>query len=113
MILDQFKSSLSPDLRIYIKEHNVPTLDQAVQLADNWAAAHNAYPRSNTTFKGKRSTENKPANHVSVPKENFIKQIRCHNCGEFGHYRNRCPKNPLAFKSMSSERNAESQLFFV
>ncbi|XP_037774039.1 uncharacterized protein LOC119570315 [Penaeus monodon] len=111
MILDQFKSSLSPDLRIYIKEHNVPTLDQTVQLADNWAAAHNAYPKSNTTFKTKKSTENKPVNHVPVMKENFIKEIKCHNCGEFGHYRSRCPKNPLAFKSIPSERNPEKVSF--
>ncbi|XP_037774421.1 uncharacterized protein LOC119570973 [Penaeus monodon] len=111
MILDQFKSSLSPDLRIYIKEHNVPTLDQTVQLADNWAAAHNAYPKSNTTFKTKKSTENKPVNHVPVMKENFIKEIKCHSCGEFGHYRSRCPKNPLAFKSIPSERNPEKVSF--
>ncbi|XP_069970993.1 uncharacterized protein [Penaeus vannamei] len=39
-------SSISPDLRVFVKEHNVSSLADAVSLSDNWSSAHSAYPRS-------------------------------------------------------------------
>nr|XP_027217520.1 uncharacterized protein LOC113810035 [Penaeus vannamei] len=46
MLLDQLMSSISPDLRVFVKEHNVSSLADAVSLSDNWSSAHSAYPRS-------------------------------------------------------------------
>ncbi|XP_063612558.1 uncharacterized protein LOC134786041 [Penaeus indicus] len=46
MLLDQLMSSISPDQRVYVKEHNVSSLSNAVSLSDNWASAHSVYPKS-------------------------------------------------------------------
>ena len=45
ILLDQFLSSLIPDLRTFIKERDVSSLTEAVTLADNWATARNSYPK--------------------------------------------------------------------
>jgi len=48
MIFDQLISSLSSDIRMFIKERNTSSLDAAVELPDTWASAHNAYPKINS-----------------------------------------------------------------
>ncbi|XP_069972138.1 uncharacterized protein [Penaeus vannamei] len=50
MLLDQLMSSISPDLRVFVKEHNVSSLADAVSLSDNWSSAHSAYPKENSKF---------------------------------------------------------------
>nr|XP_027232840.1 uncharacterized protein LOC113824300 [Penaeus vannamei] len=40
------KKALLRDLRVFVKEHNVSSLADAVSLSDNWSSAHSAYPRS-------------------------------------------------------------------
>lgn len=60
-ILDKFLASVSPEIRMFIKVRNVPDLDEAVTLADNWASAHGSYPKS--SLSGNKSK--KPA--VKVP----------------------------------------------
>ena len=105
VIQDQFISSLSPDLRTYIKEHNVSTLEKTVQLANNWSAAHNAYPKTNSASKGKRNVDPKPQASVPSSSDKAVNsKIKCFNCGESGHYKSHCPKNPLAFKSIASHK---------
>ena len=49
IIFDQFLASLTPDLRLFIKERRTTTLKEAVRLADDWASARNAYPKSSST----------------------------------------------------------------
>ncbi|MPC74797.1 hypothetical protein E2C01_069172 [Portunus trituberculatus] len=55
MLLDQFLASLNPDLRTFIREHRPSSLDQAVQLADDWESAHNtikpSFRSSSRSFK--------------------------------------------------------------
>ena len=102
MLYDQLMSSVPPDLRVYVKEQNVSTLTEAVTLADNWASAHNSYPKTNSGDKGKRVVETKAATPgPSAPKRDLTK-VKCHQCGEMGHYKSHCPKNPAAFKQYSS-----------
>ena len=109
ILLDQFISSLSPEARMFLKERRVTTLQDAVQLADQWTTAHSAYPRHDTTSdKTKRSsstglttkkastTDSSATEKSEKPKSSGVK---CHNCGEAGHIRPRCPQNPAAFKS--------------
>ena len=116
MINDQFTASLSPELRMYIKEHNVVTLDETVRLADNWATAHNAYTKNvsrsdqgrKSDFRsGSQSTDSRirasatPGTQTSNPNSGGNQfRGRCHACGEYGHVKSRCPKNPAAFKSV-------------
>ncbi|XP_037804877.1 uncharacterized protein LOC119599206 [Penaeus monodon] len=103
MLLDQLMSSISPDLRVYVKEHNVSSLSDAVSLSDNWASAHSAYPKSYQSFdQGKRSVAPKPPTPIQPALKRDFSSVKCHGCGDIGHTRSRCPKNPLAYKQYSS-----------
>ncbi|XP_076058196.1 uncharacterized protein LOC143035258 [Oratosquilla oratoria] len=50
VVLDQFLASLIPDIRLFIKEQSVTSLESAVAKADDWASAHKAYPKPNTNY---------------------------------------------------------------
>ena len=58
VILDQLVSSVSPELRTYLKENDVKTLDQAVKLADSWSAAHRSYSKPSSSTKPKKPFSN-------------------------------------------------------
>ena len=47
VLLDQFKSSVSPEMRVFLKENDCNKVEEAVKLADNYASAHNLYPKFN------------------------------------------------------------------
>ncbi|XP_050701836.1 uncharacterized protein LOC126988072 isoform X2 [Eriocheir sinensis] len=99
MVLDQFLASLSPNLRTFIKEHRPSSLDSAVQLADDLTTAH--YSSRSSAKPAPRplkptSKTSPPARTSSTPTTSST--IKCHGCGELGHIRPRCPKNPRAFK---------------
>ncbi|XP_050721353.1 uncharacterized protein LOC127001185 [Eriocheir sinensis] len=99
MVLDQFLASLSLDLRTFIKEHRPSSLDSAVQLADDWTTAH--YSSRSSAKPAPRPLKptaktSPPARTSSTPTTSST--IKCHGCGELGHIRPRCPKNPRAFK---------------
>lgn len=107
MILDQFVASLPAEIRMFVKEHNVSNLDDAVQLADNWASAHGRYAKSDiATDSGKRNvTVKSPVSQT--PDNAYVKKdskIRCHYCGEFGHIKPKCPKNPFNFRDSSNSQ---------
>ncbi|XP_076057552.1 uncharacterized protein LOC143035027 [Oratosquilla oratoria] len=119
VVLDQFLASLIPDIRLFIKEQSVTSLESAVTKADDWASAHKAYPKPNTNYaSGKTSFPRRktnvveslpPPSHGSTHEDTkggaFRTPMRCFNCGEEGHHRFRCPKNPRAFK----DKEAQSQ----
>ncbi|XP_070000736.1 uncharacterized protein [Penaeus vannamei] len=99
MLLDQLMSSISPDLRVFVKEHNVSSLADAVSLSDNWSSAHSAYSRSfQSSEQGKRSVAPKPQTPVQSALRRDFSSVKCHGCDNIGHIRSRCPKNPLAYK---------------
>ena len=105
MVLDQFLASLLPDLRTFIKERGVYTLGEAVQLADNWTSARNLYPKSSHSSQASRKSNKKePAftDAGSPAAKGSVSTLKCHQCGEVGHIRPRCPKNPRAFKQETS-----------
>ncbi|XP_076067759.1 uncharacterized protein LOC143040565 [Oratosquilla oratoria] len=118
-VLDQFLASLIPDIRLFIKEQSVTSLESAVAKADDWASTHKAYPKPNTNYaSGKTSFSRRktnvveslpPPSHGSTHQDTkggaFRMPMRCFNCGEEGHHRSRCPKNPRAFK----DKEAQSQ----
>lgn len=66
MILDQFMTSLSTEMRMFIKERNVSILGEAVELSDTWASAHNAYPKATSGTGGRRGSGKPPVPVVSV-----------------------------------------------
>lgn len=115
IVLDQLISSVSPELRTYLKENDVKDLDKAVKLADSWSSAHRAFPRASSTAvkprkqnNQSRPLENSPQNSgASKPPQSRrgkpdYSNVTCHGCGDKGHIRPTCPKNPLRFKSNTS-----------
>ncbi|MPC25842.1 hypothetical protein E2C01_018965 [Portunus trituberculatus] len=95
IILDQFIASLSYDLRIFLKEQDTTNLKTAVDKAD-WAAAHNAYPKQNSSratgrsayHKASKSTEKgNEAINTKQDQRSYFRMVRCYNCGEEGHVR--------------------------
>ncbi|KAA0186772.1 hypothetical protein HAZT_HAZT006895 [Hyalella azteca] len=103
ILMDQFMSSLTPDLRLYVKEKNVSTLNEMVQLAHNWAMAHKLHGKKPTSGKFRETRLPEAAERRSelaaersaVPNSN----LKCHACGESGHLKRRCPRNPAAYIS--------------
>ena len=99
MVLDQFLASLHPELHTFIKEHRPSSLSSAVQLADDWTSAHHSSRPSAKSASRPVKPPRKaspPARSSSTPSTSST--IKCHGCGEVGHIRPRCPKNPRAFK---------------
>ncbi|XP_076030915.1 uncharacterized protein LOC143019101 [Oratosquilla oratoria] len=108
VVLDQFLASLIPDIRLFIKEQSVNSLESAVVKADEWASAHKAYPKQNTNYasggtsipsrRNKVAESLPPSNHNSAHHDAkagaFRTSIRCFNDSE-GHLRSRCPKKPF------------------
>ena len=99
IIFDEFLSSLSPELHLLIKERRSAKLKDAIQLADDWASTDNAYPK--VSFYNSK----KIFPRLSTPPQSLASSVSqtpstvtCHNCGEVGHIRSRCPRNPRAFK---------------
>ena len=45
MIFDEFMASVSAELRTFLNENDIRTLDEAVKRADIWPSAHRSYPR--------------------------------------------------------------------
>ena len=97
VILDQFLASLTPELRMFLKENDVHTLDDAVSKADIWTTAHNAYPKPHTDRNKKFHSTNKATPSRFSPPPARKSTIKCHNCGELGHIRPNCPQNPHLF----------------
>ncbi|XP_076064942.1 uncharacterized protein LOC143038983 [Oratosquilla oratoria] len=107
MILDQFLSSLHPDLRAFIKERRPSTLTEAIRLADDWTSAHPNLPRTSVPNPKKFSRPPKPPNVTTVTLNPSSGRkgpppLTCHGCGEIGHIRPRCPRNPRTFKEGTS-----------
>ena len=108
VILDQLMSSLSADLRMFLKERNVATLEEAVVLADTWASAHNAYTKVTSGTGGKKGPVKPPVPEgaASNPRGNKS-NIVCHYCAEVGHIRPNCPSNPANFKKTNHIKDAK------
>jgi hypothetical protein len=109
MVYDQLLSSISPDLRTFLKEKGKLTLQQAVDHADNWTTARRAGLRksvrqSDPVGSGEGSdgrsralVGNVPTSpHKKIPTETYPSRnariVKCHNCGVLGHYKSNCPK---------------------
>lgn len=51
LLKDEFLSSVSPEIRLYIKERSPSNLSEMVNLADNWSTARRKYYAPNNTWK--------------------------------------------------------------
>lgn len=104
MVLDQFLSSLTPELRLF-KERRTTNLKEAIQQADDWASAHNSYFKAFSSNHPKKLFPHYTTSHKSQASPTYrptSSTVKCDNCGEEGNIRPRCPKNPRGFKDQAS-----------
>jgi hypothetical protein len=105
ILSDQMLASVTPDLRCFLKEHNAHTLPDLVRLADNWATARRAYPKTNSVSSDSRPPSPGPPNSSTGPnyKTSRMRPMQCHACGSYGHMKSQCPKNPSSFYERRSQ----------
>lgn len=100
MIIDQFLASLSPELRIFVRERSVTDPQEMAKLADSFASARNCYPKDNvtgrqtSTFQSKSNLNNSKL-HKGDGKQRSCDDSRtkCFSYGALGHRRSSCPQN--------------------
>lgn len=107
LILEQYLRMLSPELQVWIREHDAKTAAQAATLADVFVAARK---RSQWAWKASRDDrrlnlpQQSPRNFSSAgqsfggpafatPLKNPKKVPICYLCGQEGHTKPMCPKN--------------------
>ena len=118
VLADHFIASISPDLRVFIKEHNVQSLPELVILADDWSIARSAYPKDPNKFLASKtqksfqiytSNNNRNLTHCnenvnSKPPLHTVKshdpnykfpagtrtKNKCFHCRGEGHIKSRC-----------------------
>jgi hypothetical protein len=112
IITDQFLASVSPDLRVFLKEQRAGTLDEMTEWSDSWAMAHKSYPKSSfpsrnykqsnnlmssagpsdrTTISNNSDKNNAYIKPKTYPFKRDLSRVTCYHCKELGHVQSRCP----------------------
>lgn len=113
IILEQYLRMLSPELQVWIKEHNPPSAAEAAKLADVFVAARKkGQPWSFMAWKTKdsrKSLPQRPAANVSRASYSHspngslkspAKTLVCYLCGMEGHTKPMCPENSAKLTQM-------------
>ena len=104
IIFDQCMPSLSPELRLFINERRPTKLKEAIQLADDWASANNAYPKV-SSYNNSRKISLRPATPSQFLRSSGSQTpstVTCHNCREMGHIWTCFSKTPRLFKNRTT-----------
>lgn len=114
LILEQYLKMLSPELQVWVKERNPESAAAAATWADVFVAARKkSQAWSNTAWRasqdGSRQSSSqwgqrvgadvgKPLlrenQHTRLPAKPPNQEPICYLCGQEGHTKPRCPKNP-------------------
>ena len=95
ILCDQFLSSCSSELRIFVKERKCSSVAHMADTADIHATARNSYPKVTQKVDKYFSKDNKTDDKFKENKKVPISQIKCHGCGVLGHTKKFCPQNPV------------------
>uniref|UniRef100_A0A3B3Z4U7 CCHC-type domain-containing protein n=1 Tax=Poecilia mexicana TaxID=48701 RepID=A0A3B3Z4U7_9TELE len=109
IILEQYLRMLSPELQVWIKEHNPKTAMEAAELADVFVAARrrNSWAFQSWKKDGRHQSPAQPVSAVGkLPvKERFGSKFQgkkpiCYLCGQEGHTKPMCPQNAVKLSQM-------------
>ncbi|XP_042071507.1 uncharacterized protein LOC121812727 [Haplochromis burtoni] len=116
IILEQFLRMLSPELQVWIREHNPGSAMEAARLADVFVAArkkgqawsHNAWKASRDTRKipqqnhldSANTSTSKTSQSTTRPPKASGKKLICYLCGLEGHTKPMCPRNSAKMVQM-------------
>ena len=82
IVPEQFTSSCSKDLSIWLKQSNPKTLDELSQLADQYLAARNHKLSSKEVIKRDSARASVKDNHNGFPP---VSTLKCFLCNHVGH----------------------------
>ncbi|XP_063050483.1 uncharacterized protein LOC134445328 [Engraulis encrasicolus] len=96
MVLEQFKNIVPERVATYINEQKPKTAAEAATLADEFALIHKRrqteygqrYDNGSTRYQ----RGSPPVFRRNQPARSGNSETQCHNCFEFGHWKNECPK---------------------
>ena len=97
MIRDQILTNCPHDLRVFLKEREFQTSLELAEAADRFWSAHDF------TKKSKPKSQVSGNKNKSESENSAGSSVTCHECGESGHIRPKCPKNPRNFKQTSEQ----------
>ena len=97
MIKDQILSNCPHDMRVFLKERDFENSCKLAEAADRFRNAHDMVKR------GKKSSFTPSSKGKSESQKADTSHLVCHGCGETGHIRPKCPKNPRNFKSVNAQ----------
>ncbi|XP_026010619.1 uncharacterized protein LOC113013700 [Astatotilapia calliptera] len=113
IILEQFLRMLSPELQVWIREHNPGSAMEAARLADVFVAArkkgqawsHNAWKASRDISQqnhldSANTSTSKTSQSITRPPKASGKKLICYLCGLEGHTKPMCPRNSAKMVQM-------------
>ncbi len=91
IILEQYLRVLHPDVRVWVKENQSQTGEEAARLAERYMAAHRDPPRINRGTVGKGKVEEPIDKTVTVSGKHSNATLICFYCKQPGHKASLCP----------------------
>ena len=109
MVLDQFLSGVPEDLRVWLKERKPESLQQAVELANDYTLARGGGKCKTTVVTAQPPVQGKPiedrpshSSQARTPlseergRTNSKGEKKCFQCNKFGHIAVNCPTREVS-----------------
>ncbi|XP_071998340.1 uncharacterized protein [Engystomops pustulosus] len=90
IILEQFLEVLPTPMRIWVKEHQPDSGEQAVTLAENYLLARKGLVQKPSVVRPSFNTITDKPKHETVKSKGQHKDLTCFACGKAGHYAKDC-----------------------
>ena len=103
VISDQFMSAIPPEVRTFIKEQQpaCTSVAEITKIADTYGNAHPHVYKTPNVQRDKISRPKDAQTRVDGAMGNpprIDPRVKCYSCGEFGHKKPSCPRNPKVHK---------------
>ena len=109
IVREQFLKGLPRECRLQIKQHQLLSMAEISQYAENYLTAHREIPPLHKKNPAEPSHMNKPAGNLQVHTAGKKKNYSCWQCKSDGHFWRNCPKKSVtktAAAGTSSSKNS-------